>query len=655
MIGTIRHYMQKSGAKAILWLTLFSLAGGSFIMMFQFSRRFKADSMGSVNDQEIGFMEFRRKYAETQRMMHEIRRMYGPQADMILKMWGLDKDPQEFVLESLISEKVIQSAADATGAQVSKEYLQTKLRDPYFVRQYLGNVIPPQALAGGTLDVAVLKQFLQHQNISEEEFEENVIDAMKRALLQHLIAGAVYVPRAAVKKAYERDYLKKRFATARIPFSEYVKKAKQEKITEGALDKYYAEHKEDYRIPEKRSARVWSFDPEHFGIQIADKDLESAYHKRKRSFVEKPEQYVIQYILFTFDKNNADKKIEMRKQAQEVLKQAKEKPETFEALAAKHSQSKDKGTTVTVQQGSKPGMFESTVAGLQPKEISPVIETADGFEIIKLISKKEPVFKPLAKVKDALLKSLKQEKFATEFNANAQRVISQASDLPEVFTTFIRDRKGHESTVTDVTAEGTPKSERIFGLAKKGDKAFYEDEGKGYIVELTNVIPSVIPPLTQVKEKIQQDMYNEKAHALAEADIAKVRAALKDKKNLKEAMRSLTDVKPEFYDTELLDTKNHAAAKSLHDKKLPVQKMAKLTTVHTLATDISPEQVSFAELLEIEPFKQEDFDKKKAQLEVQLRHQLAGPMQRGFVDALRARAKIDINKELLRGAGRGRG
>ena len=139
------------------------------------------------------------------------------QADMVLGLWGLDKKPDEYAMESLISEKVVQSAADALGAQVNKEYVQTKLRDPLFIREHLGNIIPQQALANGTLDVTVLKYALQRQGISEEEFEYMLVDAMRRALWQKLIEGSLYVPRTALKNAYERDYLKKKFGTLRLP------------------------------------------------------------------------------------------------------------------------------------------------------------------------------------------------------------------------------------------------------------------------------------------------------------------------------------------------------------------------------------------------------------------------------------------------------
>ena len=91
---------------------------------------------------------------------------------MVLALWGLDKKPEDYALDSLILEKVVQSAANSLGSQVSKEYLQAKLQDPLFVREFLGGVIPPQAFATGSLDLTVLKYVLQQQGITEDQFEE---------------------------------------------------------------------------------------------------------------------------------------------------------------------------------------------------------------------------------------------------------------------------------------------------------------------------------------------------------------------------------------------------------------------------------------------------------------------------------------------------
>ena len=141
MISDIRNFLQTRGARIFLWLLVGSFFIGIIPLAFRMGRH-REDSLGTVNGQHIGALEFRRKLVEVQNMMRDIRQAYGIQADMVLKMWGFDKRPDELVLDGLVDEKVMKATTDSLGARVSNEYLQTKLRDPYFVRQYLGSVIP---------------------------------------------------------------------------------------------------------------------------------------------------------------------------------------------------------------------------------------------------------------------------------------------------------------------------------------------------------------------------------------------------------------------------------------------------------------------------------------------------------------------------------
>jgi hypothetical protein len=640
MIATIRQYMQKRGAKIILWLTLFALAGSTGVGLVKFSRRFNPDSIGMVNDQDITMREFKRKYFEVQNAVQEIRRLYGPQADMVLKMWGLESKPDEMVLEGLISEKVMQSAASNLGIQIDAQFVREKLHDPIFVREYLGNEIPPQAIAGGTLDVAALKAHLERQGISEEEFEEKVHDTMQRILFTQLFDGTLYTPQSQIKEAYSKFYLKKKLGLLSIPFERYVTKARAEKISDSDLEKYYSAHKEEYRVPEKRSATQWAFDAENYGIEIPEKDLESEYHKRKRGFIEKPEVLDIQHILLTFTDKN---KIEVRGKAQELLKAVKANPESFAKIAEQNSQSKDKGATVGIKRGEKSPLFEQAVSALGANEISAVMETPEGFEIIKLIAKKEPVFKPFEKVKDTLKKSIKQEKFNTLFSADARRVLSQASELPDIFKNFTADRKGQQSKVENKTLDETIHGEKLFGLAKVGDRVFYLEGGKGYIVELTGIVPSEIPVLTKVKDAVEKDIYRSKAHSLLEADLQAAKVKLTEGKESLEALSKALNGSVET--TDFIDASNTAAITKLRDKKLPVNEIMALHTKGSALYTITPNAGYLVEVKEIEPFDESKFKEMKIQIGRQLRQQELNGVLNTFTQALREKAHVDINKD----------
>lgn len=638
----LRNQIKKGGARVVLWLTLFSLVAGSLFTFVGFSRKFSGTSIATVNGLDIGAMEFRRKYAEVLHSIQQIRQMYGPQAEMVLKMYGLDSKPEEFVQESLITEKVMQSAADQLGAEVSKEYVQTKLRDPLFVREYLGNLIPPQAIVGGTLDVVALKYNLQRLGLTETEFEEALYETMKRVLLEHLVTASLYIPQGLVKQAYEQRYLKRKFAVLSVALDDYLKKVPTAQ-SDADVQAYYESNKAQYRIPEKRSGKQWLFDAANYGILLTDKEIEEAYHKRKRSYIEKPEELDVERIVFPFTEKN---KIEVRGKAQEILKQVKEKPDTFAAVAEQYSPTKKKQTLV---QGQSNAVLEKIAFGLKKDEISPVIETHEGFEILKLIEKKGPFFKPLEKVKDTLVKALKQEKFMREFNQNGQRVISQAKDLPEVLTKFIAEKGGKLSQLDAVVRDGTPRIAKLFGIQKPGDYAFAEAEGNGYILQLSAITPSVIPPLADIKEKVIQDLRKDKAQKALTADLDAIQAKLKTGVSLEQAAK---EIKGSVDKTDWVNPAAPSALDALSAKGLPVDRVLTLVRDHDVLREVTPTHGYLIELTEKEPINEKDFADKKRLVEYQLHQREAQSLLGSVMGSLRNRAKITVNEQLMKQSAR---
>ncbi len=643
MISDIRKTLQTRPVKILLWMLVASFFIG--IIPLAFRGRHAEDSLGTVNGYHIGVLEYRRKLNEIQGHIRELQQAYGIQADMVLKMWGLDKRPDEVVLDSLIHAKVSKSLNDRLGVQVDNEYLQAKLRDPYFVRQYLSNIIPPQALVGGSIDTAALEYNLERQGISHEEFDEMLNDAMLSAFLAKLISGGLYISEGSLKDYYIGQSVKKKFAYVGLPLSKYLTKAKEQKITDAELEEYYAKpaHQDPYRIPEKRSAKVWTFSPESFGVVVTDKDLETAYQRNKRNYIKTPATIQVQHILLPF---TAENKVEMRARAQAIYDDVTAKPDTFATVAAKDSQSKDKGTTVTLKRTDKNSAFTKEAFGLQKGGISHVVETEEGFEIIKLLDKKEPEFKPLDEVKGDLSKQLKEEKFTQVFDANAQRVLSQSKDEPAILTSFIERHKGQESTLADETRSEKRLNSSLFGLRRIGEKAFFEDAQKGYIIELTAINPSTIPPLEKVKEKILEKLYSERAHELLKKDLSQGLADLTDKKMTLEQVAQALSGKVET--TDWVSFTDQDSLKKLRQLKIKMPKLQHLTTKNAATSDIAGNEGYIIQVKEIEPINEKEFQEMKPAIRFQIaRNELEG-IGRAFFQALRDKAQVSINNEMLR-------
>lgn len=645
MIGDIRNLLKTRRVKILIWTMLASFFIGIIPVALSLSGRFRADSIGTVNGQHIGVLEYRRKILEIQNIMRSIRQQYGVQADMVLKMYGLDNHPEELVLERLVGEKVMKALTDSLGARIHSDHVQSKLRDPYFVRQFLGDIIPPQAIRGGTIDVAALKYILQQRGISEDDFEELVNDALLRAFLFKLIEGGLYIPDNALKDAYIGQFLKKKYAYLSLPRSRYLSKARAKKLTNSEIEAYYKTpaNKESYRIPEKRSAKVWAFTPDGFGVAVTDKELQTIYNRRKRSYVEKPAAVEVQHILLTFDDAT---KIKVRGEAQELLKEVQANPEKFAKVAARSSQSKDKGTKIAVKRTDKDGKFAKAAFALRKDGISPVIETAKGFEIIKLIEKKAPVYKPFASVKAELSKKLKDEKFSKVFATNAQRIISQARENPSILTKFIERRKGQASSVKDSTRSEKPQDSKIFNLRKVGDRAFYQDGSKAFIVELTAIAPSSVPPLASVQQKIEDALYTQRALELLQKDItialADIRSGKKTLAQVAQALNGTVDI------TGWVTFTDQDSLKKLQQMKIKLPALAMLTTQGAITSDITDKNGYLIQVKQIDPFKEKEFQDKKSLIRFQLSRQELGGLSASFIQALREKADISLDAELTR-------
>ncbi len=645
MIGDIRKQLQAPQTKILIWAMLASLVAsmtvGGLILHFQ-----SPDRIATVNGHNITYLEFVRKLNEVQNVIKQVRQTQGVNAEKVLKMWGLDKRPDEFVLETLIGEKVIKSATANLGAEVHPEYVQAKLNDQFFVYQNLRGLIPPQAMRGGTIDVVALERNLERQGISMSDFDEMLNDALLQAFLFNLVEAGLYIPDDALKDAYISQNIKKKYAYLPLSRSAYVTKAKQTKLNDAEVASYYRGSQENYRIAEKRSAKVWTFNPDTFGVIISDADLKTVYNRNRRSYIKTPEQAKVQHILLKFTKDN---KTEVRTKAQEIYTSVKDSPEKFSAVAAEKSESSDKGSTITVKRSDKNRTFTSVAFGLKKDGISPVRETSDGFEIIKLIEKVKPEYKSLEEVKPELSSKLKKEKFERIFDANAQRVVSQSRQAPAFLTKFIEQHKGQLSTVKEAAQSEEQQSQRIFKIRKIGDKAFYQDAGKGYIVELTTLVPSKIPALKDIKTKVTEDIYKQKALELLNKDLKQglsdVRSGKKTLSQVAQALNGTVDI------TDWIKFSDRETLKKLEDMKLSLPEVAQLVKQGAIASDVTDTHGYLIQVKQIDKFSPEDYEKEKASIRRSLTRQESQGLTAAFIQSLKDQANISLNKEILRQIG----
>jgi peptidyl-prolyl cis-trans isomerase D len=645
MIGSIRRHAQSNIFKIVLWLALFSLVGVSFLGVIPFRKSSNVQAVATVGDYGIGIMEYRRKFFNIAHLIQEIKKIYGPEAEALLSLWGVNQDPEHIALEQLVQEKVLQSAADSVTTAVSKEYIEHKLQDPIFVNESLG--IPPQVFDNGVLKVDVLVKYLERMGISQDDFESLVKEAVQRSLLQQLVQGATYVSQDALKDKYQQSYSKRKYGLLTVSMNGYLKKAHGEKVTDESLKKFFDTHRETYRVPEKRSGIVWEFMPDEYGIVISDNDIEAYYNKRKNMFIEKPEEITIRRVVLKIQEPEKSETVQ-RKRTEELALELKQKPELFEKKAKELSQAQEKGDLITVKKGEKDPLFDRAAFALTKTDaLSPVIKTPEGFEIIKLISKKETQYKDLKSVRSEIEKTLRQERFKRDFMTDAQRIISQARDVPAMFTNFIKDKKGKESKLEHVAQDGAGvKSQKLFTIPKVSDKTFYQDKNSGFITELAGVEKSFIPELSAVKDRVAQDFYIDKAQAAMREDVRTIQKKL-SQESLEKAAQAIGG---SVVTTDWINPQDNGTLKPLETNHIPVQQALALIKPKRSLIHIEKDNGYLVMLKEIEPLDEQNFNKKKKDLEVELLQNELQTIYPEFIKSLRSHMKVEVNRDLLRRA-----
>ncbi len=153
-------------------------------------------------------------------------------------------------------------------------------------------------------------------------------------------------------------------------------------------------------------------------VTVSDAEIKAYYDSHRSDYTNDTERYRLAQILIAIGKNAPPDEIaRARKKAEKVRKRAAA-GEDFAALALQFSDDDSKS------KGGELGYFAPdeimdqirvAVTGLQPGEISQVIQTSHGFHILKVEEHELPGPKPLAEVQEEIRENLTDAKAKEHF------------------------------------------------------------------------------------------------------------------------------------------------------------------------------------------------------------------------------------------------
>lgn len=573
----------------------------------------------------------------------QFERAHQNLANMYRNMGQGGAPPDAFLrqqaITQLVSSELLMQEAARLGLEVDEEEL----------RQSIASM--PNFQANGRFDKDAYIEILRQNGLKPAEFE----DLQRRQLLvgkvEDLVAQGAHVTDEEVRERFRYDNERVNLQFVRLAATTF---APQVTLSDQDLQAYYDANQERYREPERIRVQMLEFRPNDFFARVNPTDAEiQEYYEANLTQFQKPEEVHARHILFPLapDASDADKAA-ARKQAEEVLAKAKGGAD-FAALAkeySKDSTAENGGDLGTFGRGVMTPPFEAAAFALEPGQVSDVVETQFGLHIIKLEEKTPARTQPLEEAKASIADTLR--------GRQARKV---ALDEVEKAHEAALDGAPLEKIAADLhlTLQNPPPfavGEKIFGLERKplSDEAFKTDVGEigevvtetsGYtIVKVVERIPSAIPPLDQVRAKVEADLRAKKAAELAKQRGEALLAQLKEKKDLAALAQQEGLTVEESADIARFGgyLPNIGTVPALKDAAFT---LTPENPVAPAVYDVNGDAI-LAVLEKKVPADESRFDSEQAAIRERLRGQEAAAVVRTFVEQLKTKATIQYGAGL---------
>lgn len=495
-------------------LVLFGVSG--------YERTNQEPVVARVGDAKVTQQEFEQSL---QRQLEQFRQYAGPQADIS----AFDTpELRKNLLESLIARKASERLAEERRIFVGDQQVREQLM-----------AIPQLQGPDGKFAMAEYKARLAQIGQTPAMFEAQ----MKKDIAAQMLAESLGLSGFGPQVTRDRlTALTEEVRTAkplRISLSEFTDKVK---LTEEQIKAFYEKNSNNFRVPETAKIEyvVLSADAIATTVQLNPDDVKTFYEQNKQRYGQS-EQRRASHIFFDSPKSkSAGDRDKAKAAAEAVLAELKTaKPETFAELAKTKSQdsgSASKGGDLGffTKEGMTPEVAKAVYEMTSVGATSGVVESEDGFHIIRLteIRKDEP--KPFESVKAEIENDLKKQQATRRFAEASQQFTDTVFEQADTFKSVVEKFK-----IPLQTAQGLSRA----GLAPAGGaapapalanqkflKAIFSEEsirekknitavelapGQLASARIIEYTPASTRPLSEVKSDVEKLAKQEEAKKLA--------------------------------------------------------------------------------------------------------------------------------------------
>jgi peptidyl-prolyl cis-trans isomerase D len=605
--------------------------GGSYLL-----REKRLTYAARVNGVAIDIRDLNDAYQNT---IKQYREALGPSfSEKMLEELHL----REKVLNDLVARVLILQEAPRLGVNIPDEEL----------RGIIESI--PSFQINGQFDPRIYERFLRLNRMSAEDFERMQRENLMLSKVTNLIklnGGKVSEEETLETYLFENE----RINLAFLKVSPEAFKG-QTAVNEVEIKDYFQKHQEEFRVPTFLQIQYLIFRPSEFegNVEVSSDEIKRYYDLQKERF-KIPKKVKVREILIKASPEDPPNKVEeKRKKAEEILEKAK-KTKDFGPLAKQYSESNTApkgGDRGWIPAGTVDESLEKILFSRKAGELSGVLMGKDGFYIFKIEDVVEEKLKSFEEVKGQILQTLKKEKAKSEASRRADDAFyslfrsrdlegfAREKDLPIKTTGFFKE--GDE--IPEIGKNPSFYSS-AFSLKVGEISPVVSIPPNFYILKLLDKKESRIPSLEEVKEEVRRKVIEmkceEKAHQVAEDLLNQIQAG----KSMKELAKD--------QGIQMEETGFFTRAGGVVPKIGPV---GEYTATLSSLTEKSPSPKEVLRtkdgyfvirLSGLEPADQSKFSSMKKDLQKRLIYQKQEEFFQNWLQQLRAKAKIDINKDIL--------
>lgn len=630
----------------ILWIVFVSLAVSGIYGVF-FSSPGNEVAVGKVNGSKVFFSQYRRSLSDIYSRIESVKnyaRQYGISSEIFIAGMLGGRSPEQLAQEQCVHDALIDQIEKSVSPQLDQQWFKDEL-----VKMFPPGVINEQ----GALNMDVYQGYLKRLGITPAQFEEEKEESLKRNLILNFVKTFEYTPEHELRSVFEEKKGQKNFSILVFNVNDFIKKARSESVDQKEIELFYQRHKESYRIPERRKVTYWMIDSKAYGksVEIDEETILRFYERNKSEMFRIPPTVKVKRIFLKATQENRTKVFD---QAKEILAQLKKDPTEFDAILQKKSDLKDRADLTISGRGEHESDLEQAAFRLKEiGDLSPVVRTTKGYEILKLVHRIPAAEKPLDVVKDEIVKTLKARRSLSKLKSDLETLVRTAKTDESVLAEFVQSNRLDEQETGWISSQDVSEktveaelAKRIFGK-NRTTYGFIPYEENFVFFQVSATQASEVPPFNDVKNEVTDAFYNERGQDLLKASLRQAKSELLNKTATPEELAEKLDAQLVQTGLVSLGTNKGTDINKLKHIAGLKQRLFVLTDPAQVLNYTHKDEYLIVQLSEVVPSQDESFEQERAKIIKKEKMKSSSHISDAFIASLYRNAKIEFDEQLL--------